>query len=151
MDKYLIGAGAVLTAGPEGSITGATLHALTDPHLAATVDVAVIDFESAGPAELSRVLVVIKGWSRPQFRDAVVRPLLARCECSLAEVMALLARVTQTPEVHVFSRWAADQNLEVETAASGVQLVMHPLESIEQAALVFGQRVSRWRAPLRAA
>jgi hypothetical protein len=33
----------------------------------------------------------------------------------------------------------------------GVRLVAHPLEAIEQAALVTGQRFSRWQSALRAA
>src|SRR5581483_12428890 len=56
MDEYLIGAGALLTAGPEASISAATLHAQTDRHLAETVKAAIIDFESAHPAELSRIV-----------------------------------------------------------------------------------------------
>ena len=151
MDKYLIGAGAVLTAGPEGSITGATLHAQTDPLLAASVDVAVVDFESGRPAELSRILIVIKGWSRPRFGEAVIKPLLEARECSLGEVMAQLAAAAGVSEVHVFSRWAPDRELNATADAAGFHLVMHPLETIEQAALVFGQRVSRWRSPLQAA
>ena len=59
MDEYLIGAGAVLTAGPEASIAGATLHAQTDPQLVEMVKAAVIDFESAHPAELSSIVIMI--------------------------------------------------------------------------------------------
>src|SRR5581483_4505764 len=61
MDEYLIGAGALLTAGPEASISAATLHAQTDRHLAETVKAAIIDFESAHPAELSRIVAMISG------------------------------------------------------------------------------------------
>jgi hypothetical protein len=44
-----------------------------------------------------------------------------------------------------------DAAMSAELAASGVGLVTHPLESIEQAALVSGQRFSRWQSPFRAA
>lgn len=151
MDQYLIGAGAVLTAGPEASIVGATLHAQTDPLLAANVSAALLDFESLDCADLSQIVVMVKGWKRSQFQDAVVAPLLRRRECSLADVVVLLARAAGSAEVHVFSRWEPDQALLVGAQASGVRLVIHPLECIEQAALVSGQRVGRWRAPFRAA
>jgi hypothetical protein len=35
--------------------------------------------------------------------------------------------------------------------ARGVRVVAHPLEAIGQAALVSGQRLRRWRSPVRAA
>ncbi|MGA8533201.1 MAG: hypothetical protein WB615_03715 [Candidatus Tumulicola sp.] len=151
MDEYLIGAGAVLTAGPHSSIAGATLHAQTDPLLAANVRAAVIDFEAPHSSELSRVLIVAPGWATPRFASAVVQPLLALGECTLAGVMGLLARATGTREVHLFARWAPDAAMSAELNAAGIRLVTHPLESIEQAALVSGQRFSRWRSPFRAA
>ena len=151
MDEYLIGAGAVLTAGPQSSITGATLHARTDPHLAARVEAAVIDFEAAHPAELSRIVIVAAGWGSSRFAAGVVQPLLARSECTLADVVALLAHATGAPEVHLFARWSPEASMSAELADAGVRLVTHPLESIEQAALVSGQRLARWRSPFRAA
>ncbi len=151
MDEYLIGAGALLTAGPDASIACATLHAQTDRHLAETVKAAIVDFESAHPAELSRIIAMISGSSRRYFREAVVEPLLERRECSLAEVIGQVARAAGTPEIHLFARWSPDAQMDVELAAAGVRMVLHPLESIEQAALVCGQRLSRWRSPRRAA
>ena len=151
MDEYLIGSGAVLTAGSEATIARATLHAQTPPHVAAGVKAAVIDFESVNPSELSRIVVVLTGCRRSEFRDTVETPLLARGECGLADVIAILARAANTPEVHVFARWAPDAELSAATGARGVRLVIHPLESIEQAALVSGQRFSRWPTPVRAA
>ncbi len=47
MDEYFIGAGALLTAGPQASIASATLHAQTDPGLSQQVVAAVVDFEAA--------------------------------------------------------------------------------------------------------
>jgi hypothetical protein len=151
MDEYLIGAGAVLTAGPQASIAGATLHARTDPHLAAAVEAAVIDFESVHPAELSRIVIVAAGWGNSQFSAAVVRPLLARRECTLTDVVGVLAKATGASEIHLFARWAPNTLMTAELAAIGVRLLTHPLESIEQAALVSGQRFSRWRSPFCAA
>lgn len=151
MDEFLIGAGAVLTAGPESSIAGATLHAQTDPHLAAQVEAAVIDFEAAHPSELSRIVIVAAGWSGPRFQAEVVRSLLARRECTLVDVMALLAEATGTVEVHLFARWLPDAAMSGELAAAGIRVIAHPLESIGQAALVSGQRFSRWRSPFKAA
>ena len=151
MDQYLIGAGAVLTAGRQASIAPATLHAQTDPHLAAQVKAALIDFESADPRDLSRIVIVLSGWSGARFRETVTRPLLARGECSLADVMAALASAAGTHEVHVFARWAPQTALQDDPALAGVRLVSHPLESIEQAALISGQAFSRWQSPFRAA
>jgi hypothetical protein len=151
MDEYLIGAGAVLTAGSQSSIAGATLHAQTDPHLAAEVEAAVIDFEALHPHELSRIVIVAAGWASSRFAADVVRPLLARRECTLAEVMVILRRATGAREVHLFARWSPDTAMSKEIEAAGIQLVTHPLESIEQAALVSGQRFSRWQSPFRAA
>jgi hypothetical protein len=53
--------------------------------------------------------------------------------------------------VHLFARWSPEAAMSAGLAIAGVRLVTHPLESIEQAALVSGQRLSRWRSPFRAA
>lgn len=151
MSEYLIGAGAVLTAGPESSIAEATLHAQTDPQLAAQVEAAVIDFEAATPEELSRIVIVAAGWCGSRFRAEVVRPLLALRECALADVVVVLAKATAVSEVHLFARWLPSETMLGALASEGVRLISHPLESIDQAALVSGQRRSRWRSPFRAA
>lgn len=149
MDEYFIGAGALLTAGPSASIAGATLHAQTEAGLAARVKAAVIDFESTRLAELSRVLVVAAGWSRPRFRSEVAERLLADRECTLAEVMAVLAEAAGTHEIHVFAHWQPDSETLRALENRGICVVAHPLEAIGQAALVCGQRVGRW--PVQAA
>jgi hypothetical protein len=151
MNDYLIGAAAVLTAGSHASITAASLHAQTDPHLAACVKAAVIDFEATDAAELSRIVIVAAGWGGSSFGASILRPLLARHECNLADVMRVLARATGTHEIHLFARWSPDSATSFDLAAAGVRLVTHPLETIEQAALISGQRFSRWRSPFRAA
>ncbi|MBV8148818.1 MAG: hypothetical protein JO092_06985 [Candidatus Eremiobacteraeota bacterium] len=151
MNGYLIGAGALLTAGPAASIAGATLHAQTDEALAQEVRAAVIDFESSSQSELLRLLVVAAGWSPSQFEANVARPLLERRECSLADVMEQLGRATGAVELHLFARWLPDGELLSTLHGRGFQVIAHPLEAIDQAALVSGQHLRRWRVPFRAA
>ncbi len=151
MDEYFIGAGALLTAGPTATIRGATLHAQPGVALARQVSAALIDFESAGPAELSRLLIVAAGWSGPRFHAEVVARLLALGECGLSDVIAALADAVQTTGVHLFARWLPDQATLDSLEKSGIRVLSHPLEELGQAALVSGQRVERWRVPVRAA
>lgn len=151
MSEYLIGAGAVLTAGTAASITGATLHAQTDSPAAGDIRAALIDFEAGSPKDLSRIVLVAAGWSPNRFESNVIRPLLARGECTLADVMERLALATDARELHLFARWLPDINLAAALREKGVSLVGHPIEAIEQAALVCGQRFDRRRAPFRAA
>lgn len=151
MNDYLIGAGAVLTAGPNATIAGATVHAQTDPLLASTVRAALIDFESSSKAELTQVVVVASGWNAGRVHRELVAPLLERRECSLAEILVALAQAAGTREVHMFAQWLADEAMCEAAAQAGVVLVAHPLEAIRQAALISGARLSRWPSPLRAA
>lgn len=151
MNDYVIGSGALLTAGPHATIAGATLHAQTDPLLASNVKAALVDFESTEAADLSKVLVMAAGWNGPRFRTEVVEPLLSRVECNLADVVALLAQAAGTTEVHLFARWFPDDVLVAALRRSDVTLVSHPLEAIRQAALISGQTYRRWHSPLHAA
>lgn len=151
MDEYFIGAGALLTAGPAASIAGATLHAQTDPGLAGQVRAAVVDFEGTRLADVSRILIVAAGWSGTRFRAEVIRRLLAQRECALGDVISILAEATGTREVHLFARWLPDDATRARLAGQGLRVLTHPLEAIGQAALVSGQRLERWRSPVRAA
>ena len=151
MNDYVIGSGAVLTAGPQGSITGATLHAQTDIAIAAAVRAALVDFESSNASELTRVVMLAAGWRAARVKAELVAPLVARRECTLADVLALLANAAQTAEVHLFARWLPDDVLTAALHRAGVTLVVHPLECIRQAALICGQNYVRWPSPLRAA
>lgn len=151
MSEYLIGAGALLTAGPAASITGATLHAQTDSPAAGEIRAALIDFEAGSPEDLSRIVLVAAGWSPNRFESEVIQPLLAHGDCTLTDVMERLALATNARELHVFARWLPDTNLVAGLRERGISLVGHPLEAIEQAALVCGQRLNRWHAPFRAA
>ena len=151
MDEYFIGAGALLTAGPTASITGATLHAQTGPGLAGRVEAALVDFEATQLGELCRILIVAAGWSGSRFQAEVVGRLLARRECDLAGVIATLAEATGAQEVHIFAHWLPDDATIALLAERGVSLLVHPLEAIGQAALVSGQRLKRWHSPIRAA
>ena len=151
MDEYLIGAGAILTAGPSATVRSATLHAQTEPALARQVRVALVDFESASSDELSRVLVVAAGWSVPRFHDEVVAPLMERRECTLADLFFALAQATSSKDVHVFARWMPPAAVAADLERQGITLICHPLEAIGHASLVAGQRVQKWRPPVRAA
>jgi hypothetical protein len=151
MDDYLIGAGAVLTAGAAGSITGASLHAQVDPRLSAQVRAAMVDFEAGDVSEISRVVIVATGWSVGRFEEQVSRKLLAARECTFTDVFETLAQATGTPEIHLFARWLPDGGILRQTASRGINLVVHSLDAIGQAALISGQRYARWPAPLRAA
>jgi hypothetical protein len=151
MDEYFIGAGALLTAGPEATITAATLHAQTQLGLAGSVEAALIDFEASEMAEVSRVLIVAAGWSGMRFQAEVIEMLLARRECTLADVISTLAEATGVRVVHTFAHWVPDQATIALLAQQGVCVLAHPLEAIGQAALVSGQRLERWRPPVRAA
>lgn len=144
MDEYFIGAGALLTAGENATISGATLHAQTEDGLAGQIEAALIDFEASQPSALSRILIVAAGWSGARFRERVVQRLLSRRECALADVIAVLAEETGAAEVHVFAHWALDDATSALLENSGVPVVVHPLEAIGQAALVCGQRMERW-------
>jgi hypothetical protein len=151
MDEYFIGAGALLTAGPAATIRGATLHAQPGAALAREIGAALIDFESAGPGELSRLLIVAAGWAASRFHAEVVSRLLTLGECGLSDVIVALANAVQTTEIHLFARWSPDQATLDSLEKSGIRILSHPLEALGQAALVSGQRVERWRVPVRAA
>ncbi len=151
MNDYVIGSGALLSAGPNATIAGATLHAQTDPVLASQVQAALVDFEASSSSDLTRILVVASGWNGRRFELEVIRPLLAQGECTLGDVLGQLARATGAGEVHVFARWLPDEVVSAALRRDGVRLVSHPLEAIERAALISGQRYTRWNSPLRAA
>jgi hypothetical protein len=151
MNDYVIGSGAVLTAGPNGAIAGATLHAQTDAAIAASVRVALVDFESGTQTELSKIVMLASGWNPGRVKTELVAPLLARGTCTLADIASLLAKAAQSPEVHLFARWLPDDVFTAALSRDGIGLVVHPLESIRQAALICGQNYVRWPSPLRAA
>jgi hypothetical protein len=151
MNDYVIGAGAVLTAGPSATIAGATLHMQVDPLLAPSVRAALVDFESSGKGELTKVVVVASGWNARRVQHELVTPLLARGECSLSDVLVALGQASGTDEVHVFAQWLVDDVMSARASRDGVTLVSHSLDSIRQAALISGQTYSRWPSPLRAA
>lgn len=151
MNDYVIGSGALLTAGPRASIAAATLHAQTDPGLAPVVKAAMVDFESSPTGDLSRILVMAAGWNPGRFDAKIVQPLLERRENTLADVLALLAAATATGEVHLFARWLPDDMLVAALRRAGVTIVAHSLDAIIAAALISGQSYRRWNPPLRAA
>jgi len=151
MNEYIIGAGAVLTAGPKAGIAGATLHAQTDATIARVVRAAVFDFESSSLADLSKLVVCATGWNAQTVRGELVPALVARGACSLADVVAIFALVAATDEIHVFARWLPDEVMAATLRRVGIALIAHPLEAIRQAALICGQSFTRLPAPVRAA
>jgi hypothetical protein len=151
MNDYVIGSGAVLSAGPNGGIAAASLHAQTEPLIARRVRAAVVDFESSRLSDLSKVVVVVAGWNAARVRSDLVTPLVARGACTLAEVTETLARAAGSDEVHFFAHWLPDEMMVSALGRAGVTAVTYPLEAIRQAALICGQKYSRWPSPLRAA
>jgi hypothetical protein len=151
MNQYIIGAGAILTAGPTASITSATLHAQTEAAIAGVVRAGLVDFESSSLADLSKLVVFATGWSPCDARDRLISPLVERGSCSLADVIGALCKAAGAAEAHIFARWMPDEAMAASLSATGVTLVAHPLEAIRQAALVCARGFSRLPAPVRAA
>lgn len=143
---YIIGAGAMLETGEQATITPATLHAHVDPALAGQVVAAAVDFEGTSPESLRRLLVLAQGWSQGEFRSRVTDPLRRSGDCTLAQVFELLAEGAGTKQVHLFAHWLPDEATCAYLRGRGIELVAHPLEAIEAAALVSGQRCRRWHA-----
>jgi hypothetical protein len=144
--EYIIGAGAILESGEDGSITAASLHAHVDAALAQRVRVAAIDFESTAFGNLKRLLILAQGWNAAQFRSGVTEPLRSKRECTLADVLSTLARGAGVTEVHLFAHWLPDEATCSTLEDAGIELVCHPLESIDAAALVSGQHRELWKA-----
>jgi hypothetical protein len=142
--EYLIGAGAILET--QGAITPATLHAQLQGIAADGIAAAAVDFESSDPALLKRLLVMGSGWDAARFRGAVSDPLRTRRECSLADVLEVLATATGAAQVHLFARWVPGRETLEALRRAGISVISHPLESIGAAAIVSGQRCKRWRA-----
>ena len=146
MEQYIIGAGAVLRTGSQSSITPAALHAQVDPALAATARAVAIDFEGTSAQAMRRLLLVAAGWNAREFRDGVTERLLERGDCSLADVLEMLAGATGVDEIHLFAHWIPDDSTCEALEAAGVAVVVHPIEAIDQAALIAEQRHVRWNS-----
>lgn len=143
MDGYFIGAGALLTAGPEASLARATLHAQPASNLAGQVGAALVDFEAVQLGEVSRILIVAAGWSGARFYAEVVQKLIAQRECALPDIIAILSEATGATKVHLFAHWRPDEAMLASLAERGISLSIHPLEDLGPAALVSGQRLER--------
>ena len=144
MEAYIIGSGAILTTGARAGATAATLHAKVDPFLARSARAVAVDFESSCQADLRTLLVVVAGWTMLRFHERVIAPLASGEQASLAQVLAACARGCGQDRIHLFARWLPSGPLCAEIDALGVELVAHSLENIERAALVAGQRFSRF-------
>ena len=144
--EYMIGAGAILETGDAAKVTAAMLHARVDVMLARSVKAAAVDFDGNSPEALRRLLVIVPGWDAGRFRSHVTDALIERGACSLADVLSMLAAAAQTPEIHLFAHWLPDDATYAALTKLGIGLVVHPLEAIESAAVVAGQRHTRWKA-----
>jgi hypothetical protein len=144
MDGYIIGSGAMLTAGPKASIRAAALHAQTDPTLASRAIAVAVDFEGAGQAELTQLLLVAVGWDAKRFESDVVRPLLTLGMATTADVLTQLARSTGMVRIDLFAGWAPDASLTEALAEHDIELIAHPLEAIASAALITSEKYKRW-------
>lgn len=144
MESYIIGGGAILQAGPHAGAAAASLHVKVDPFLARRAKAIAIDFESSSQHGLDRLVLLVAGWSAGRFADQVVEPLASRRQATLGQALAACALASGQRELQLFARWLPDRALCEEVAALGVELVVHPLESIERASLVSGQRFRRF-------
>ncbi|HEV3154904.1 MAG TPA: hypothetical protein VGZ02_13940 [Candidatus Baltobacteraceae bacterium] len=144
--NYIIGAGAILETGENATITPATLHARVDAALAQRVVVAAVDFDGTAESALRRLLILTQGWNSARFRAEVTEPLRRRGDCTLADVLETLAKGAGTGEVHLFSHWMPAEETCRALGRNGIELVAHPLESIEAASLIAGQKHRRWHA-----
>ncbi|HZZ65071.1 MAG TPA: hypothetical protein VFE17_06220 [Candidatus Baltobacteraceae bacterium] len=144
--EYIIGSGAILERGENGSITPANLHASIARPLPTPVQALAVDFESVQPSSLCRLLIAAQGTTPAAFRQNVSDRLRAQRVCSLADVLIALAKGVGADEVHLFAHWLPDQQTCEDLAAAGIRLLTHPLETIEAAAVVAGQRNRRWKA-----
>lgn len=144
--EYMIGAGAILETGASAKVTPAMLHARVDPALSRSVQAAAIDFEGSSPETLRRLLVLVPGWNARRFRLEVTGRLIEQGTCSLADVLASLASAAGVREVHLFSHWLPDDATCRDLSDRGIGLITYPLEAIRTAAVVAGQRHTRWKA-----
>lgn len=149
MERYFIGAGALLEAGERSTITRATLHAqLTCEAMPAA---ALVDFESGAPGAVRRLLAFAGGFTAERFEAAVTDRLHRAGVCGIEDIAALLAAGADTAEVHLFARWVPPAGMTAALAERGVALRAHPLEEIARAALIAEHRFSAWSGPPRAA
>jgi hypothetical protein len=146
MNDYIIGAGAILTAGAEGGIAPATLHAQADSLIAGSVRAAAFDFEGDRPNELQRLVIVAPGWNARRFDERVTAPLRSRGSASLCEVLVELARAVESDCVHLFAAWLPDDRTLDVTGSAGVTVVVHAIETIGRASLVSSGRRLGWAA-----
>lgn len=143
---YIIGAGAMLTAGEGSTITRAALHAqVVDGHGEGSTGV-VVDFDSSRPSELRRLLILGVGSSPQKFHDGVTSRLIGSGDCDLERLIALLAAGLQTRRIHWFARWTPSDSVLRNLQTQGITLVVKPLEAIARAALVMDRSYNAWNA-----
>lgn len=140
---YIIGSGAILESGPSGGITPASFHASIGRGATPSLLAMAVDFEGTSAQDVRKMLVVVQGANPGFVRGSVELPLRAKGDCSLADVFLTLARAAKTCEVHLFAHWLPPEETCEALRSAGVTLVAHPLETIEAASVVSGQRHRR--------
>lgn len=149
--NYIIGAGAMLTAGDQSTIARATLHAqVFDGHAEGSTAL-VVDFESSRASELTRLLILGVGLSPRSFHQGVTSRLVGSGDCDLGRVIVLLAAGLQTRRIHWFARWTPSEAVLQNLKAQSITLVVKPLEAIARAALVIERSYKIWDGMVGAA
>ena len=143
MESYLIGGGAILAAGDHGTITRATLHAQLAP-VCDEPRAVLIDFEGGSMMDMRRLVALGVGMTAERFETTVTSRLVAAGACGFEDVAFILAHEVETHEVHLFARWAPGLGTLEALRARGLELVVHPLEAIVQAALIAEHRFTVW-------
>jgi hypothetical protein len=136
MDEYLIGTGALVTAGEHPCIIPAALHAAVEAAVAAAARVAVVDFDGASARVPRRLLLLVRDWRARAFEASVIARLRSKGLGSCTEALAALAEGTKAGELHLFARWLPGEDLCEGLAGLGVTIVAHPLEAIHRACLI---------------
>lgn len=149
--NYIIGAGAMLTAGDQSTIARATLHAQVLDGQAEGSTGVVVDFESGRASELRRLLILGVGLSPQSFHDGVTSRLTGSGDCDLGRVITFLAAGLQTRRIHWFARWTPSEAVLENLKAHGVTLLVRPLEAIARAALVIERSYKTWDGTAEAA
>lgn len=90
--------------------------------------------------------MLVPGWNARRFRMSVTDRLVDHGTRSLADVLATVASAAGVREVHLFSHWLPDDGTCRALANRGIGLTAYPLEAIHTAAVVAGQRHTRWKA-----
>jgi len=122
------------TRGDRATAARASLHAQLRTVEVGSRDAVAIDFDGTTPDALRRLLIVVGGYTLGGFERSVTRALLQRGTCSLGDVLTVLASCAGAGVVHLFARWAPDDEMRRCLAVAGIRIVPHALR-LEEAFL----------------